>query len=86
MGFGQVCVEFGAVSDRAGVDRRALICGVHEQGFMEISRRRSIINLSSFHCFVRQLTASILNREWGWADLFGVLGLFLIVQTSIDGR
>ena len=76
MGVGQVCVEFGAVSDRADVDRWALIFGVHEQGFMEIIRRRSIIILSSFHCFVRQLTVSLLNREWGWADLFGVWGCF----------
>ena len=77
-------MEYGAVSDRAESDvgRRALICGVQEQeqGFMEIIRRRIIMNLSSFHCFVRQLTncqhASFLNREWGWADLCGVWGCF----------
>ena len=45
-------MEYGAVSDRADVDRRALIF-VHEQGFMEIIRRRSMMNLSSFHCFAR---------------------------------
>ena len=52
MGFGKICVECGAVSDRADVDRRARIF-VHEQGCMEIIRRRSMLNLSSFHSFVR---------------------------------
>ena len=51
-GVGQICLEYGAVSDRADIDRRELIF-VHEQGFMEIIRRRSLMNLSSFHCFVR---------------------------------
>ena len=51
-GWAEFCVEYGAVSDRADVDRRARIF-VHEQGFMEIIRRRSMMNFSSFHCFVR---------------------------------
>ena len=80
-------MEYGAVSDRveSDVGRRALICGVQEQGFMEIIRRRSIMNLSSFHCFVRQLTASFLNREWGWADLCGVWGCFRLCRRRSTG-
>ena len=62
MGVGQVCVEYGAVSDRADVDRRALIF-VHEQGFMEIIQRRSMMNLSSFSLFrVFSLSSDPLER------------------------
>ena len=60
MGVGHICAEYGAVSDRADVDRPALVF-VHEQGFIEIIRMMSLSSgVSLFRAF--SLSSDPLER------------------------